>query len=177
MRFLLVLLAGALLGAPSDRYARVVLNADGSVTVAIEDGRLITPNVRLYDADMKNVGAEQAAVAADHQSVGWLVRFYSSPTSYPKPLKLVILTDARMLTLGESERPIGFWSFQDGGARVALYRTPANGLVILSYELWDVKSGNRVADYQCEREDGQFICRSPQPAWVKALDAAEAKSR
>jgi len=39
-----------------------------------------------------------------------------------------------------------------------------------------VKSGKRVADYRCEKENGEFVCRSPQPEWVRALDVAEAKS-
>ena len=176
MRVLLVVLAASLLGAPSDRYATIAVTADGNLIVTTEDGRRITPNVRLYDTDMQSVGAEQAAVAPDHQSVGWLVRFYSSPTSHPMPLKLVMLTDGRLWTIS-GDGPIGFWSFQDGGERVALYRAHPNGLVLLSYELWDVKSGTRVANYQCEKENDQFVCRSPQPDWVKALDAAEAKSR
>ena len=71
----------------------------------------------------KSAGVDQAVVSADRQSVGWLVRFYASPTSYPKPLKLVVLTEGRVLTISGSGGPIGFWSFQDGGEHVALYQT------------------------------------------------------
>jgi hypothetical protein len=122
---------------------------------------------------MQSVGAEQTAVAPDHQSVGWLVRFYLSPTSYPRPLKLVILTDGRLFIISGSDGPIGFWSFQDGGRRVALYRVSPSGPTGLRYELWDVGSGERIADFGFARVSGQLIARAPQPEWVKALDAAE----
>jgi hypothetical protein len=174
MRLLLALLAASLLAAPADRYASVAVNADGSVTITTENGRNITPSV---DATIRNVGAEQAAVAPDHQSVAWLALSYVSPTSHPIPLKLVILRDGRLSSISASEPPIGFWSFQDDGRRVALLETPPRrAAAALYYELWDAESGTRVADYRPVYENGITIERN-SPVWVKALHAAEAKSR
>jgi len=77
-----------------------------------EDGRRITPN-RLAPLSVvmdENVGAEQAAVSPDHQSVGWLALFENCCTSYPLPLKLVILHNGQFHSL-EGYSAIWFWSF------------------------------------------------------------------
>jgi len=176
MRLLLALLVASLLGSPADRYADVTINADGSVTVGTEDGRHLTPpRLAPYAQDGKNVGAEQAAVSPDHQSVGWLALFENCCTSYPLPLTLVILHNGRSHAF-EGIAPIWFWSFQNGGERVATREEAPHGGERIHYDLWDVASGKRVADFTPEYdEDGQT--RPNEPAWVKALDAAEAKSR
>jgi hypothetical protein len=179
VRFLVVLLAVSLLAAPSDRYQSVTINADGSVTVATEDGRHITPQpLAPVSGYIKNVGAEQAAVAPDHQSVGWLALFENGGTSYPLPLRLVIFYNGRLRALeGKAYDSIWFWRFQNGGKRVAAREElPHSGF--LHYDVWDVASGKRVADYTPKYDQyGGTIARPNEPEWVKALDAAEAKSR
>jgi len=173
-----VLLATSLLGAPSDKYSGVTINANGSVTVNTEDGRQITP-ARLAPivAGMEHVGAEQAAVSPDRQSVVWLAVFDNA--GRPIPLKLVILTNGRLSSLrGSDHYPIWFWNFQDNGRRVAFQENAPYGLVGLHYELWDVKRVKRVADYRPEyEENGHPIAWPNEPEWVKTLDAAEKKSR
>jgi hypothetical protein len=178
MRFGLALLAIALLGGTPERYESVVVDPDGSVAVTTEDGRRIaSPRLPPLSADMPNVGAEQAAVSPDHQSVGWLALFTNCCTSYPLPLNLVILHDGRLHVL-EGSTSIWFWSFQDGGRRVAAREELPHGDQGLHYDLWDVASGDRVAEYAPAYDtDGHPIARPNEPEWVKALDAAEAKSR
>ena len=92
-------------------------------------------------------------------------------TSYPIPSKLVVLTNGRLLPLSGAE-PIWFWSFQDGGKRVAAREAMLHGDAHTYYDLWDVSSGKRVSDYRPEYDTLKKL-----PVWVKALDAAEAKSR
>jgi len=143
MRLLLALLVASLVGSPADRYADVTINADGSVTVSTEDGRQITlPTLAPYAPaaltgaqGMKHVGAEQAVVSPDRQSVGWLALFENC-TSYPLPLKLVILHNGRISTL-QGEASIWFWSFQNAGKRAATCEELPHRGQALHYDLWD----------------------------------------
>jgi hypothetical protein len=170
-------LLALLLGTPADRYTSVEVNAYGSVTVSTEDGRHITPApVAPVIEGFKNVGAIEAAISPDHQSVGWLAEFENCCTSYPLPLKLVILHNSRLHVLA-GNAAIWFWSFQDGGKRVAAREELPHGEEGVHYDLWDVASGKRVADYTPQYDyAGHTIGRPNEPAWVKALDAAEAKT-
>ena len=150
-----------------------------------EDGRQITPpHLPPYGGYLKNVGADKAAVAPDHQSVAWLALFENGGTSYPLPLKLVILHDGQLHVL-EGTASIWFWSFQDDGKRVAAREELPHGGQGQHYDLWDAASGHRVADFiprqvvdvNAFNPNGSIIGRPNKPAWVKALDGAEAKSR
>ena len=176
MRFALTLFVVSLLAATPARYDSVAVNADGNVSITTEDGRHITPpRLPPLAADMRNVGAEQAAVSPDHQSVGWLALFENCCTSYPLPLTLVILHNGRTHSF-EGIAPIWFWSFQNGGTRVATREEAPHGGEGIHYDVWDVASGKRVADFTPEYDEDDQT-RPNEPAWVKALDVAEAKSR
>ena len=61
-----LVMAAFVSGSAAERYENVLVDQAGKVTVVTEDGRHITPPV-----DDERVGADQAAVAPDHQSVGW----------------------------------------------------------------------------------------------------------
>jgi hypothetical protein len=178
MALRLAFLAVFLLAAPSEQYAAVEVNADGGVIVSTVDGRHVTPG-RLppISGDMKHIGAEQAAVSPDRQSVGWLALFENCCTSYPLPLKLVILHNGRLHVL-EGSSAIWFWSFQDGGKLVAAREELPHGDQGLHYDLWNVATGKRVAEYTPDYDaDGHPIARPNEPEWVKALDIREARSR
>src|SRR6059036_1453383 len=115
MQLCALIVAAFVSGSAAERYANVLIDQDGKVTVVTEDGRHITPPV-----NDQQVGADQAAVAPDHQSVGWRALYPFCCTSYPLPLKLVILSNGQLHTLrGSYEEPIWFWGFQDGGKHVA----------------------------------------------------------
>jgi hypothetical protein len=169
---LTALVTAVVSAAPAEKYANVVVGQDGRVDVVTESGRHITP-----PNDGDQVGADQAAVAPDHQSVGWLSLYPNCCTSYPLPLKLMVLHDGHVRTLsGESHLLISFWAFQGGGKQVAFKEETAHGGMGVHYELWDVASGKRVADYTPEYDqNGRDIARPNEPNWVQALDAAQAK--
>jgi hypothetical protein len=92
-------------------------------------------------------------------------------------LVLVVFHDGRLHSLSGAAA-IWFWRFQDGGKRVAAHEELPHGAEGEHYDLWDVASGKHVAEYRPEYDDrGQTVARPNEPEWVKALDAAEAKSR
>ena len=165
---------------PVERYVEVAVSADGTVSITTDDGRRITPARVDPGLDgFEPAGATQAAVAPDHQSVGWLALYDWCCTSYPIPLQLIILTNGRSLALsGEAGEPIWFWRFQDGGRRIAFREETPHGEMRRHYELWDVLSGKRIADYRPEYdENGHDVGRPNEPRWVKALDAEESRRR
>jgi hypothetical protein len=169
---LCALIVAAFVGpSAAERYANVLIEPDGGVTVITEDGRRITTPSK----DDDQVGADRAAVAPDRQSVGWLATYSNCCTSYPLPLKLMILWNGQLRTLkAKHARPIWYWTFQGGGKFVAFRQETTHGSQGLHYERWDVVSGRRVADYMPEYdENGHTVSRPHEPKWVRALDAAE----
>jgi hypothetical protein len=153
----------------SDRYARVLADDKGKVAVITEDGRQIAP-----PADKGQVGVQGATISSDRESVAWLALYAGCCTSTPQPLKLVILNGGRMRTLkGQLGEPIAGWQFQDGARRVAFKEGSPHGSRGVHYELWDVSTGRRVADYLPARDaKGRATAQGKQPGWVTALDAA-----
>jgi hypothetical protein len=164
---------GAILSvSAAERYASVLVDQDRRVIVVTNDGRHITP-----PQDRDQVGAEQAAVAPDKQSVGWLALSRWCCTSYPIPMTLVVFSNGQVRVMkGALGEPIWYWHFQNGGRRVAFKEETPHGSMGLHYELWDVRSGRRVADYTPEYdENGRVAARPKEPLWVKALDASQSK--
>jgi hypothetical protein len=164
------LFVAAFIAAPAaERYDNIHVGQDGKVIVVTDDGRHISP-----PNDGDQVSANQATIAPDHESVGWLALYPFCCTSYPLPLKLMVLSNGQLRALkGESGYPIWHWGFQDGGKRVAFSEETPHGSRGLHYELWDVKSGRRVADYTPEYDENGFVIARPnEPQWVRALDAS-----
>jgi hypothetical protein len=151
----------------AERYASVLVGQDGRVTVVAEDGRRETPT-----SDSAQVGAEQAEVAPDHESVGWLALYPNCCTTYPLPLKLMILNNGKLRALkGESGEPVWRWRFQGGGTLVAFKEEAPHGSAGVHYELWDVRGGRRVADYSPQYDqNGRVAARPNEPQWVRELD-------
>ena len=170
----------SLLAPSTQQYAAVTVNPDGTVTVTTSDGSQISPPRLAPDnAGNTHVGAAQPLVSPDRQSVGWLALFNWCCTSYPIPLRVVLLRNGRLSTLQASQgEPIWFWSFQDGGKRLAFRQAAPHGGTGLHYELWDVQTAKRVAIYAPEYdENGQEAARPNEPHWVKMLDAAEKRAQ
>ena len=91
------------------------------------------------------MGVERAAVSPDRQSVAWLTLYPVGFTTYPLPLKLALFNNGRLK--GAFREPIWFWTFQNGGRTVAFEEETSHSSRGLHYELWDVVTGTRVAEY------------------------------
>src|SRR3954468_4357970 len=129
---------------PGDRYARVLAGENGRLIIVTEDGRSVAP-----PNDKEQVGSEGATIAPDRESVAWLALYAMCCTPEPRPMKLLILSGGKLRVLkGQLGEPIAAWQFQDGGRRVAFKEEAPPGGRRLHYELWDVRTGRRVADYK-----------------------------
>jgi hypothetical protein len=165
------MLAAALVAAQViERYTQASVDQSGRVRVTTDDGRLLSP---VPEDDQVEAG--QPKIAPDHRSVGWVALYANCCTSYPLPLKVVILHNGRRHVL-EGLASIWYWDFQDGGKVVAAREELPHGGQGLHYDRWDVVTGRRVADYTPEYDsNGHTIGRPREPKWVRELDAAQAE--
>jgi hypothetical protein len=136
------LLAAALTAAPAaERYAEVSVDQSGRVRVMTEDGRLVSPPL-----EAEQVEAGQPRISPDHRSVGWVALYPNCCTSYPLPLKVVILHNGRRHVLA-GFASIWYWGFQDSGKYVATREGLPHGSAGQHYERWDVVTGRKAAEY------------------------------
>lgn len=155
------LLLAAPIAAAAELYDRLAIEQSGQLRIYTEDRREIVP---VKDKDQ--VGFQQAAIAPDRRAVGWLALYPNCCTSYPIPLKLVIYTAGKTLTLTGKDLPIWRWRFLSSGRQVAFEQETVHGGLGIHYELRDVASGELAAEY--DPESGHD---SAPPGWVSELDS------
>jgi hypothetical protein len=158
----------------AEKYAQVLVEPDGRVIVVTQDGRRLPQK-----KDRDQTEASAGAISPDGQSAGWLALYPYASASYSIPMKLMILTNGRVRTLVSSVGlPIWYWSFQEGGRRVAYHSETTHGGLGERYELRDVARGLLIAEYTPEYDRaGRVAARPNEPTWVKELDAAQQKQR
>jgi len=88
---LLVASARGLSEGPKEIHASAAIDDQGQLRIVTKDGREILPK-----KEDQQVGFSSPRVSDDGRSVGWLTEFPSCCTSYPIPLKLMILTNGRI---------------------------------------------------------------------------------
>jgi len=161
-----VVVAMLLTQSAADRYARVLVD-NGRLVIVTEDGRSIAP-----PNDKEQVGTEGATISPDRESVAWLALYAKCCTPEPHPMRLLILSGGKLRSLkGQLGEPIARWQFQDGGRRVAFREETPHGSRGLHYELWDVRTGRRVADYKPAYDSsGRVTARPDEPGWVRLLE-------
>lgn len=143
------------------RYGRADVEADGQLHVITTSGLEIMPR-----SDSGQVGVDQVAISADHRSVGWLALYPNCCTTYPIPLKLVVLSEGTERSFAGNDLPVWRWSFSADGKQVAFRQAPVHGPAPPHFELRDIGTGRLVSSF--DRESGDV---RDTPAWVLALMA------
>lgn len=147
--------------AADEIYVRVALDPNGKLHIFTQDRREILPAI-----EKDQTGFDQAAIAPNRRSVGWLALYPNCCTSYPIPLKLVIYSNGKMQAFTGNELPIWRWRFLSSGRQFAFEQETVHGGLSVHYELHDLTSGKRLAEY--EPEPGKA---ATPPAWVEELDS------
>jgi len=150
------LVAGA---SGAQTYSRADVDANGKLLIVTSTGREIRPT-----PDSGQAGIDRVAISPDGRAVGWLVLFPNCCTSYPIPLKLMVLVAGKRRTISGNGLPVWEWKFSEDGRYVALRQAPVHGDAPQHYELRDVRSGRLVDSF----ETGSKGRRSPPP-WVRIL--------
>jgi hypothetical protein len=155
----------------AETYKSITIDADGLVTILTENGKRLTPPLAPGER-----GGQPAAVSPDRRSAAWTVLHPECEgCAATMPLSIAVLTDGKSRGFwSRTGSPISFWMFVDGGQRVAFHSETPHGAMGLTYELWDLATDQRLAEYVPTYDrNGRTIARPHEPAWVRALDAAE----
>jgi hypothetical protein len=158
----IVCIAVALAGTRSSAqqtYRRADVDTLGQRRIITVSGREIDPH-----KDSDQVAFDQVAISDDHRSVGWVGLYPNCCTSYPIPLKLVVLTDGTTRTFVGDGLPVWQWSFSADGKRIAFRQAPIHGDDHSHFELRDLRTGRLVGTFDADSADVRAA-----PMWVRAL--------
>jgi hypothetical protein len=143
--------------AEEDQSTLTITAADGSSFAA--------------PAFIDQVGFEKARVSPDGKYVGWLALYPNCCTSYPIPLKLVVLDEARRLhTFVGIELAIIRWCLLPGSASVAYMQTILHGTSFEHFEWRAIADGKLLGEYEYPDDDEeQAVARRHAPSWVSCI--------
>ncbi len=165
----LLLLASSRSSFAADRYVQASIDQAGQLRISTKNGRKIVPK-----KDAEQVGFDKPAISEDGRAVGWVALYPFCCTSYPIPLKLMVLSNGRVRTFTGSGLPVWRWSFQRGGKRVAFEEETVHGGLGIHYELRDIATGHLIAEYDpAVGPDNQPLAIQNVPMWVEELNAKQ----
>ena len=158
---------GAHMASAQRTVRRADLDSSGRLRIVLSRGEVIRPS-----KDSDQVAFEQIAVSADRRTVGWVALHPNCCTSYPIPLKLVLLRADGGRTVISNELPIWQWAFTDDGRSVAIRQAPVHGAAPTSYERRDIRTGYLMATAM-----GDSTSRAAAlPAWARGAMPRRASS-
>jgi len=149
-------------------YLAAELSADETHLVITQDdgSRLSAP---MFGAQ---VGFAQPRISSDRRHVGWLALYPNCCTSYPIPLRLVVLDSSRGLHTFEGIKIAIFkWCFLPQSTSVAYMQTFVHGSNFEHFERRAIASGDLQAEYEFPHdEDENSLARQQAPDWVRCAE-------
>ena len=139
-------------------YSHADIDTTGRVMIVTSKGHAIRP-----PRDSGQVGADHIAISPDSTAVGWLALYPNCCTTYPVPLKLVLLVAGKRRTIGSGGLPIWEWKFTEDTRYVVIRQAPVHGDAPQHFELRDVKTGRQVDSYDSGSK------RKRAPPWIRIL--------
>ena len=140
-----------------DRSALIIATSDGT--------RFDAPKLA------EQVEYQDARISADGKHVGWLALFPNCCTSYPVPLKLVVLDSARQARTFEGGGLALFaWCFMPGAASVSYRQGVLHGSDFRHFERRRISDGRLLAQYEYPHDEaGNARARKQAPSWVRCV--------
>ena len=152
----------------ADTYVQATINEAGQLRIVTAAGQTIEPT-----KEPEQVGFAKPLISSDGGAVGWLAEYPNCCTSYPIPLKLMILTNGSVRAYTGTGLPVWHWKFEAGGRQFSFRQETVHGGLGVHYELRDVTSGRLLAAYDPPvGRDNQPLPRQNVPKWVADLDAS-----
>ena len=93
-----------------------------------------------------DVGFSDVQLAEDRQTLGWTVDVENCCTSYPIPLRVVILRRGKVLHSFAQGQMVWSWMFSRNGERLAVVFGPTHGAEVGDYRLYDVQTGKLISE-------------------------------
>lgn len=150
--------------AATEIYVETVIDPSGQLHITTKHKREIAPK-----KEAEQVGFDKAQISPDGRAVGWLALYPNCCTSYPIPLKLVLLVNGGQRAFTGNGLPIWRWCFWAGGRQVAFEQETVHGGMSVHYELRDIATGGLADKYD---PDVNPAVTKP-PRWVVALDSKD----
>jgi hypothetical protein len=154
--------------AAGRRYVSASVDGSGNLRI-VDSGKRAT----LVKKERDQVGFDQIRIAKGGRAIGWLALFPNCCTSYPIPLALVVESGGRRHRFTGIGVPVFQWRFMNGGSRVAFQQETVHGGFSIHYEMRDVGSGRRLAQWEpTYGSDNRVEAEQHPPPWVKEFNAA-----
>src|SRR5262245_62715246 len=157
----IALVAGTDTASAQQTYRRADIDSTGQLRILLSTGHVLRP-----PKDSDQVSFDQVALSADHRIVGWVADYPNCCTSYPIPLKLVLLRTGGARTVIHNGRPIWQWAFAANGRSVVIRQAPVHGAGPVNYELRDIRTGRVIATVQTEADSTPSTAF---PQWVRPV--------
>ncbi len=120
----------------------------------------------------EQVGFQQPRISHDGRYVGWLAMHPNCCTSYPIPLRLVVMDDSQHLHSFTGIKMAVFeWCFLPKQNAVAYTQTVLHGSDFQHFEMRSIADERLLAEYEYpgDDEDGNIRARQQAPAWVRCV--------
>lgn len=119
----------------------------------------------------EQVEFDQPRISADGRRVGWLALFPNCCTSYPIPLKLVVLDEARRLHTFEGiQMSVFAWCFSPDSRSVAYRQGVLHGSDFQHFELRRIADGRLLAGYEYPHDEAERVqARKKAPSWLRCV--------
>ncbi len=151
----------------ADGFTAFSQSPDGAHLVLIGPGKLPIEAPKYAD----QVGFSKPQISADGKYVGWLALYPNCSTSYPIPLRLVVLDASRQLHSFEGIQLATFdWCFLPRAAEVAFTQTTVHGSNFQHFERHTIADERLLATYEYPHEDDEnALARKRAPKWVRCV--------
>lgn len=149
--------------APGSKYETGdlhILYSDGTQVVGKMAKKKPSP-----DSIFDQVGIDDVKVAADRRTIGWEEMSTNCCTSYSIPESLAIYRSGRSVLHIQQGQTIWYWTFRDGGRRVAVVWGATHGPQVGDFQLIDVKAGRLIAEVY--GDPNTQALDSDAPKWAK----------
>jgi hypothetical protein len=153
--------------AAQTSYRRATLDRDGQLRLTTATGLTVRP-----PKDSDQVGFDQVAISPDRTTVGWAALYPNCCTTYPIPLKLVLLTRGGAQTFVGNGLSIWRWAFWRDARQIAFRQAPVHGSAPAHYELRDIRSGRLIDAFDMQSDSAK---PTRMPRWARVVAAAPSR--
>jgi len=172
MRSTIFLMLAVAIGARADMFAqggvaasRFVVNVEngegGNLFIVYSDRtRVAAPRRKDWHKKDGPTFYDEPAIASDRQTVGWLVNFKNSDTSYDIPLSLMIYRSGYLIREAGDGFMISEWHFWAGGKEVVYHSGTVHGDGADHSTRVDIATGKVLATYMGVLDENS-------PDWAK----------
>ncbi|HET9178160.1 MAG TPA: hypothetical protein VFQ24_07365 [Terriglobia bacterium] len=113
-------------------------------------------------------GIDEVKLAPDKRTIGWEETFDNCCTSYSVPLVLAVYRSGGAILRIQPGQMLWYWTFRDGGKRVAAVWGATHGPEVGDYQLYDVETGHLVSEVFGDPATQSLSADAPE--WAKEVD-------